>query len=103
MESSLQLLGQWSQRDSKNNVSYFHCPLCLPELEGKTLLLTPHTSDTGCGGMELEMIREPLSFGLDLIVSESNLQATKGERKPVELLHCKVQEPQALDWQNNPY
>lgn len=95
MESSLQFVGQWSQRDSKNNVSYFHfhCPCCLPELKVKTLLLTRHTSDTGGGGIELEMIREPLSCGLDLKVSESNLQATKGERKPVELLHCKGQKP----------
>lgn len=55
---------------------------CLPELEGKTLLLmTPHTSDTELRGIELKLTWKPSPWGLVLIVKESAMPAANGEKQ----------------------
>lgn len=65
-ETTLAAVGLGRPRDSWDNMAYCQC---LPELEGKTLLMkTPCTWDTRVGGIGLVMTWKPPSWGLTLTV-----------------------------------
>lgn len=59
-------------------------------------LKTPHTSDTSIGGIQLELTWKPPTWGLALIVSNSVIQALKGEKKSTVLPRWKVYKPQKI-------
>lgn len=64
---------------------------CLPEFEGETVLLKiPETSDTGLGGIELDLTWKPPTQGPALTVSEGSMQAARKEKQSMVLPSCKA-------------
>lgn len=59
-------------------------------LEGETLLLkTPHTFDTGLGGIKMKLTWKPLPYRLSHTVPVGSVKAAKREEQLVVALRCK--------------
>lgn len=95
MRNILQVVGQGKAEYPQTMQAISIVLDCFLEFVPKTLLLkTPHSSDTGVWGIEVQMIWKRSPWALALIVLEGALQAVKGEKQCIVLSSCTVYEPQ---------